>query len=117
MSKKLRVVSIDFPFSDVNVVQTSLDGPSALFDFDVVVIRPPQFHAPAFTDSLTCQQLRRVMNKKRRELDSLFAQGGVLVVFLDVPDYYSVPGDRYGQGACLVDNYDFLDSIVYQWFA
>jgi len=38
----------------------------------------------------------------------LFSQGGVLVVFLDVPDVYRVAGDRYGQGACIVDNYDFL---------
>jgi hypothetical protein len=37
MSKKLRVISIDFPFADASVLQTSLDSAWALFDFDVVV--------------------------------------------------------------------------------
>jgi hypothetical protein len=110
MSKKLRVISIDFPFADVSVVQASLDGPSALFDFDVVVIRPSEFQSSTVPNRSSCEHLRSVMYKKKRELESLFVQGGVLVIFLDVPDYYVVPGDRYGQGACLVDNYEFLDS-------
>jgi hypothetical protein len=109
MSKKLRVISIDFPFSDVNVARASLDGPAALFDFDVVVIRPSEFEFSTAPSRGTCEHLQSVMHKKKSELESLFAQGGVLVVFLDVPDYYRVPGDRYGSGACLVDNYDFLD--------
>lgn len=51
------------------------------------------------------------MSKKRAELQSCFSQGGVLVVFLDVPDTYRTePDDRYGRGQCVVDNYDFLDS-------
>ena len=49
------------------------------------------------------------MAKKKRELESFFSQGGVLVIFLDVPDSYRFAGDHYGQGSCLVGNYDFLD--------
>jgi hypothetical protein len=110
MSKKLRVISINVPFADASVVHAPLDSDWALFDFDVVVIRPQQFEgwSPHF-DSTTCQYLQSIMSTKKSELDSLFRQGGVLVVFLDVPDVYRVAGDHYGRGACTVDNYDFLD--------
>ena len=39
--KKLRVLSINFPFQDKSVEQVDdLSTERALFDFDVVVIRP-----------------------------------------------------------------------------
>jgi hypothetical protein len=47
MSKKLRVISVNFPFDDISAVHTDLEGDKALFDFDVVVIRPPAIHHPA----------------------------------------------------------------------
>jgi hypothetical protein len=109
MTKKLRVISINVPFADASVIQASLISDWALFDFDVVVIRPQQFEGWPHLDSTTCQYLQSIMSTKKTELDSLFRQGGVLVVFLDVPDVYRVEGNRYGQGACIVDNYDFLD--------
>ena len=105
---KLRVISIDFPFSDANVVQASLDSSWALFDFDVVVIRPVQFNRSPRHDLSACRYLQSVMSKKRSELESLFSQGGVLVVFLDVPDTCAIQGS-YGENLCVVDNYDFLD--------
>lgn len=105
MSKKLRVISINFQFADKSVVHASLDSDRALFDFDVVVIRPLRFNVSRI-DSRTCEHLQSVMATKKGELASFFSQGGVLVVFLDVPDVYRVEGDRYGQGACIVDNYD-----------
>jgi hypothetical protein len=110
MAKKLRVISINVPFADASVVHASLESDWALFDFDVVVIRPEQFTGWApHHDSATCVHLQSIMATKKKELDSLFRQGGVLVVFLDVPDTYSVQGDNYGRGRCIVDNYDFLD--------
>jgi hypothetical protein len=111
MSKKLRVISINVPFADTSVVHASLYSDLALFDFDVVVIRPQGFEGwDPPSDSTICGHLQSIMATKKRELDSLFRQGGVLVVFLDVPDVYRVEGDRFGQGACVVDNYDFLDA-------
>jgi len=110
MKKKLRVISINFPFADGSVVHTPLDSDRALFDFDVVVIRPPEFSGP-WHDLAIYEHLRSVMATKKRELDSLFLQGGVLVVFLDVPDFYRVETRRYGSsGSVIVDNYDFLDN-------
>jgi hypothetical protein len=50
------------------------------------------------------------MATKKRELDALFLQGGVLVIFLDVPDYYRAERGYKGSGSCIVDNYDFIDS-------
>src|SRR5579863_8465398 len=66
MSKKLRVISINLPFADANVVHTSLHSDRALFDFDVVVIRPQQFEgwAPHF-DATTCAYLQTIMEQKR----------------------------------------------------
>jgi hypothetical protein len=109
MRRKLRVISVDFPFAEASVVQTILDSEWALFDFDVVIMRPQRFQVQLLGDSATCAYLQSVLGKKKRELESFFAQGGVLVVFLDVPDFYKVSGDRYGMGANFVDNYDFLD--------
>lgn len=110
MGKKLRVISINFPFADTSVVHAPLDSDKALFDFDVVVIRPQQFEVlPYQSNNLGIfYQVKSLMTTKRQELNSFFFQGGVLVVFLDVPDFYRVRGDRYGQGSHIVDNYDFL---------
>jgi hypothetical protein len=47
------------------------------------------------------------MLTKKRELDALLLQGGVLVIFLDVPDHYSAV--RRGYASDHVDNYDFID--------
>ncbi len=110
MGKKLRVISINFQFADASVEHASLSSDMALFDFDVVVIRPQRFEGWAqYSDWTACRHLKSIMSTKKGELDSLFRQGGVLVVFLDAPDVYRVAPDRYGQGACIVDNYDFLD--------
>jgi hypothetical protein len=112
MSKKLRVISVNFPFDDISVVHTDLEGDKALFDFDVVVIRPPQFTIPIShrNDLTPCEHIQSVMATKKRELDALFLQGGVLVVFLDVPDYYRAERGYNGSGSCIVDNYAFIDS-------
>jgi hypothetical protein len=109
MGKKLRVISIDFPFTESSVVQSSLYDPTALFDFDVVVIRPSKLKAETWNDQTTARYLKGVMYQKKRELDLLFAQGGILVVFLDVPYSYDFYGDGYRNSAFSVSNYEFLD--------
>jgi hypothetical protein len=112
MSKRLKVLSINFPFQDQNVVQErELANDRALFDFDVVVIRPGQFKGfPPGKLSLE-QDIEAVMRVKNAELSRLWAQGGVLVVVIDVPDIYEATTGsghsmrtRYSAG-----NYDFLD--------
>jgi hypothetical protein len=109
MSKNLRVISINFQFAHSSVVHASLDSDRALFDFDVAVIRPPQLSPSArpLNNRGLFQHLHSVMVTKKRELNSLFLQGGVLVVFLDVPDSYRIDTRDYGMS--LVNNYQFLD--------
>jgi hypothetical protein len=107
MSKKLRVISINFPFSDGSVVQSNLDSAWALFDFDLVVIRPRQFDGSAIPGLGLCRYLTSVMIKNKDELQSLFSQGGVLVVFLDLADRIQVDTGSYSD-PCIVDNYDCL---------
>jgi hypothetical protein len=126
MKKQLRVISLGFPFANKSVVHDSLETDRALFDFDVVVIRPPQF---AITTSCNLevfkmlsgmvgsdgayQHLKSVMNTKMRELDAFFRQGGVLVVFLVAPDLYRIEERRYGTAqSAIIDNYDFLDPYL-----
>lgn len=110
MSKPLRVISINFPFQNKEVVQeNTLATERALFDFDVVVIRPKPFNFPK-QDYGVYQGLASLMDAKRIELDRLFAQGGVLIVFLDVPDWYSVMSGGYtARTRYSVSNYAFLD--------
>jgi len=114
-NKPLRVVSINFWFADRNVVQADLDSDRALFDFDIVVIRPPQFPVSPGrpNDDAIYRHLNSVMEAKKRELDSLFCQGGVLVVFLDAPDYFEVTKQiRRSWVTNSVNNYDFLDATI-----
>jgi hypothetical protein len=122
MSKQLRVISIGFPFENESVAHASLETDRALFDFDVVVIRPPQFaittdcnlEAFKILSQMSAfgahEHLESVVNSKKRELDIFFRQGGVLVVFLVPPDSHRVEQKRYGQTETYtIDNYDFLD--------
>jgi hypothetical protein len=121
MSKQLRVISLGFPFVNASVVHASLETDRALFDFDVVVIRPPQlaittdcnlevFKTLGGTSSVKAHlHLQSVMNTKKGELDILFRQGGVLVVLLVPPDSYRIEDRAYGVSPSVVDNYDFLD--------
>src|ERR1035437_9494787 len=105
MSKRLRVLSLGFAFADGSVVCDSLETERALFDFDVVAVRPPRLED---TNNLGYfQRLSSLMKTKRRELDSLFAQGGILIVFLDAPSYCRCvyQGQTYS-----VSNYEFIDS-------
>jgi len=111
MAKRLRVISINFPFQNSEVVQEStLETERALFDFDVVVIRPQRFNK-INGDNATYRAIEAIMTTKSVELNSLFAQGGVLVVLLDVPEFYKTSTGGYSHGSVYsVNNYEFLDS-------
>ncbi len=124
MSKQLRVISLGFPFANKSVIQDSLETDRALFDFDVVVIRPPQFtittdcNLEAFktlsamvgpNSYIVYQHLESVMSTKRRELAAFFRQGGVLVVLLIAPSWYQAGTGRYGVVPAAVNNYEFLE--------
>lgn len=89
----------------MEVERDCLDSDRALFDFDIVVIRPPRFDSPPESRE-TYSQLKQLMIKKRKELDTFLRQGGVLVVLLDVPDYYYYTSERVRYE---VNNYEFLD--------
>jgi hypothetical protein len=109
MNKKLRVASINFPFSEHTVDYLALDSDRALFDFDVVVIRPSEFGGIEGKRS-TYEHLNSVMQMKRKELKILLAQGGILVIIIDVPDYYSAEfSHNRNTYTVSVNNYDFLD--------
>jgi hypothetical protein len=71
MSKKLRVISINFPFADAEVVQDGLDCDWALFDFDVVVIRSERFNASQLNDFATCQKKLCCTDQFRRTVLAL----------------------------------------------
>ena len=109
MSKQLKVISINFPFLSTEVVEEdTLATDRALFDFDVVVIRPHRF-SQAMQDYSTYSYFESLMSKKKTELDRLFAQGGVLVVLLDVPSILTVNTGSYSTGGTYrVNNYEFL---------
>lgn len=107
---KLRVISINFSFQNPEVVyEDKLATERALFDFDVVVIRPQRF-GHLSEDHRIYKQIESTMNTKRIELNRLFAQGGVLVVLLDIPDTYRFDtGGYYSSGHIYtVNNYEFL---------
>src|SRR5882762_5462801 len=111
MTKKLRVIAINKSFSTSGIDQTPLDSDRALFDCDVVVIRPQMFPRP-YGSKDVLNHLRSVMYTKKRELDRLLEQGGVLVVILDAPDNYAV-SMGYTRGRPVeerVSNYEFLDA-------
>ncbi|PYP91079.1 MAG: hypothetical protein DMG65_09435 [Candidatus Angelobacter sp. Gp1-AA117] len=113
MAKKLKVISVNFPFKNVEVAQESrLSTSRALFDFDVVVIRPytlPPVDGPEYP--ITGYQAE--MRDKRPELIKLLEQGGLLIVILNthiIREYDPGRWSYWGGGTIYtVSNYDFID--------
>lgn len=106
MRKDLRILSLNFNFAGSTTNDDFLYTERALFDFDVVLIRPPEFNFQPGRSAI-CENLLSTMAAKKRELEPFFSQGGVLVVLLEAPHRYRVEGG-YGNTQ-IVDNYDFLD--------
>src|SRR5947209_16025038 len=109
MPKSLRVLSLNFGISAAGIISDDFDTDRALFDFDVVVIRPQTIPRLRGTRE-GYDKLHSLMLKKSFELEALFSQGGVLVVLLDVPTYYEYTERGYEKSPFVVSSYDFLDS-------
>jgi len=120
MAKELKILSINFPFRTAWVVhQPTLATQRALFDFDVVVIRPYlllgvraggpyeiERHSAFF-------QAKSEMTDKIDDISRLLKQGGLLVVILDLQQELTFHTGRgsYVSGGTVytTTNYDFLD--------
>jgi hypothetical protein len=128
MTKELKILSINFPFRTPWVVQErTLATPRALFDFDVVVIRPyllvglPQggpFEVDRHGAFIRAQE---EMTAKVGDIDRLLSQGGLLVVILDVFQHltFSTGKHSYTSGGTLytTSNYEFLDEHFFRCLA
>ena len=117
MAKILRVISINFPFKTPWVVQEpGLATDRALFDFDVVVIRPYLLigNRPAGQSNIESSEhsrARREVDGKDEDIVRLLRQGGLLVVILDSLQLMRYVSGRYsytGGTIYTVTNYDFL---------
>ncbi len=85
MARPIRMLSINFPFRNQNITcDDTLATARALFNFDVVVIRPYGLLARAADDWGLFERLQGMFDSKRDDLNRLFRLGGVLVVILDL---------------------------------
>jgi hypothetical protein len=119
MAKELKILSINFPFKTPWVVQEpTLATQRALFDFDVVVVRPYlQLGLPAggpfeVDRHSAFSHARKEMTAKIGDLDRLLSQGGLLVVILDEVQELTFNTGRHsytGGTLYTTTNYDFID--------
>jgi hypothetical protein len=118
MPARLEVLSINFPFKASWVAQgPTLATTRALFDFDVVVIRPYLLVGtrPAGRSTIESGDYSRAhkeVHGKVEDINRLLQQGGLLVVILDeVQDLKFNTGAHSYTGGTIytVTNYDFLD--------
>ena len=121
MARDLKVLSINFPFKTPWVVQEpTLATKRALFDFDVVVIRPylllgVRAGGPYEIERHSAfSQAKSEMTGKIDDISRLLKQGGLLVVILDAQQELTFHTGRgsYMSGGTLytATNYDFLDA-------
>jgi hypothetical protein len=120
MARPLRVISINFPMSSASVVnEQSLKTDYALFDFDVVVIRPYSFRRTkeGTYSGADLTAAESEIKLKKPDLVRLLDQGGLMVVILDKVEklvfnsgQFSYTGGRIES----VTNYDFLDDSIYK---
>ena len=118
MAKNLKILSINFPFKTPWVEQEpTLATQRALFDFDVVVIRPYLLVGDQSGGRWEINQgpfgrAKREMTAKIEDINRLLRQGGLLVVILDAYQESTFNTGRHSyMGGTLytVTNYDFLD--------
>ena len=118
MAKNLKVLSINFPFRTPWVEQEpTLATQRALFDFDVVVIRPyflvgDKSGGPWEILQGPFSRAKREMTAKIEDIDRLLRQGGLLVVILGAYQELTFNTERHSyMGGTLytVTNYDFLE--------
>src|SRR5260370_10438991 len=94
MAQKLKIISINFKFKNPEVVlESTLFNDHALFDFDVVVIRPHSLPSIREPEWGPFEAIQNAMKKKKGELMRLLAQGGLLIFILhyvEVREYHTV---------------------------
>ena len=121
MVRSIGILSINFPFRNPDVTcDTELASSRALFDFDVVVIRPSALPAKAADLWSKFSSLEGMFQTKRTEIFRLLRVGGVLVVVLDavsVIQYDSGRSSYMGGTVYTVSNYHFLDDYLFQTIA
>jgi hypothetical protein len=114
--KPLRTISINFPFHDPSVVNVSnFSTDRALFDFEVVVVRPYSVIGSGKSGgefSVEWRDYSRVkqeMARKIEDISRLLQGGGLLVVVLDAVQVLRCQTGGYTGGTIYtVTNYDFL---------
>jgi hypothetical protein len=125
VAKELKIISINFPFRTPWVVQEpTLATQRALFDFDVVVIRPylllrtPAGGPYEIERHSAFSQARNEMMDKIDDISRLLKQGGLLVVILDavqILTYHTGRGSYTSGGTVYtVTNYDFLEENFFR---
>lgn len=123
MGRNLRILSINFPFRTPWVEQEpTLSTQRALFDLDVVVIRPyllipDKPGGPWQIDQSPFSYAKDAMRAKIEDINRLLHQGGLLVVILDAFQelQFNTGRFRYTSGGTVytVTNYDFFDDHFY----
>ena len=124
VSQKLKTLSINFPFRASWVAnESTLATPKALFDFQVVVIRPYFLvetirpGGPWSVESRIYRGARKEMDGKREDIGRFLHQGGLLVVILDEVQEltFNTGAHSYMSGTIYtVTNYDFLEEHFFQ---
>jgi len=118
MLKELKILSINFPFRTPWIVQTeTLATPRALFDFDVVIIRPYLLASqpsggPWQIEYRAYHEALEEVRGKNEDISRLLRQGGLLVVILDEFQELKFDSGAHtytGGTVYTVTNYDFLD--------
>jgi hypothetical protein len=123
VAKPLRVLSINFPFATKGIDNVdTLATPKALFDFDVVVLRPHPL-LPSEERGMEWKveaddfgRAERLVQSKKEEFLRFLAVGGLLVVILDSLERYFFMSHSYThriQEHC--SNYDFLNDSLWRY--
>jgi hypothetical protein len=116
----LRMLSINFPFKNQSVInERDFSTSRALFDFDVVVVRPyGSVERAGGKFSVQYDLYSRVNAEMEGRIDDvarLLVQGGLLVVLLDALEILQCRTGGYSGGTIYTaTNYDFLDAHFYE---
>src|SRR5260370_9435513 len=121
-AKPLRTISVNIPFQTSSVVNVpDLSTDRALFDFEVVVIRPYSVVRSGSSGgefSVEWREYSRVkdqMERKMEDLNRLLHGGGLLVVVLNALEVLTCRTGGYTGGTIYTTtNYDFLDRHFFE---
>jgi hypothetical protein len=114
MARSLKILSINFPFRNEGVQQArSLAVDRALFDYDVVVIRPYPLsrNTSRSGEDSNFFAVRAEITGKIKDIERLLVSGRLLIVILNVVDVLEYHSGKYSyMGGTLYSNtnYDFL---------